>query len=318
MAIRQDVYAVPRADLGTAIREYDIAAQAFIARDALPILAMQRQAATLTVHKRESILQVVDAAHKDGSAYNRAGIETEDLAYACKEYGEEEPLTDVQRKLRASDFDAELEITEVAMHRMLMVQELRTSALLFNTTTWNGVTLYTDNKAAPWSTAASSAIGQVLAAKAIIRANIGAEPNALIIGAAAMDNLLKNTEILARFVGAGVITEAILRANMAALFGLQYLLVGKKSYNTAKEGQAFISGQIWDYKYAMLAKIAEGNTVANSGLGRTILWAEDSPENEMVEQYRDEFVRADIFRVRQFVQEKVFDAYFAHLMRIET
>lgn len=321
MAVRQDVYAVPRADLGAAIREYDITAQKFIALDALPILPVAEQAATMSVHTRESILRVVDVKRKTGSAYVRSGITMEDLAYACQEYGEEEPLDDGERKRFASDFDAELEVTEVALHRILLAQEMRAAALLFNTGTWAGADLYTDNKATPWSTVGTSILAQIAAAKTIMRTNIGVEPNALIVGAAALDNLTKNTEILFRFFGVGaggVITEAMVQNNLAAIFGLNYLLVGKKAYNTAIEGQAFIGGQVWDYKYAMLAKIAVGESVANSGLGRTLLWKSDSPENTIVESYREEQIKSEVFRVRHFVQEKVFDKYFAHLMRIET
>jgi hypothetical protein len=42
----------------------------------------------------------------------------------------------------------------------------------------------------------------------------------------------------------------------------------------------------------------------------------DSPENAVVEQYRAEEIRSDIFRVRQHVDEMVIDPYFAHLLKI--
>ena len=38
-------------------------------------------------------------------------------------------------------------------------------------------------------------------------------------------------------------------------------------------------------------------------LGRTFLWANDSPANLMVEQYREEQTRSTIYRSRQHVDE---------------
>lgn len=318
MAVRYDTYAVPRGDLREAIREYDIKAQQFIGIQALPIVPVQKKAATVSVHTRESILKRASAKRAKGSAANRIGVDLEDLAYACEERRLEAPLPDEDRSNYASDFDAELETTDIVLHKLLMEQEIDIATLVFNTTTWTGAALYTDNKAAPWSTAASDAIGQIMAAKAKVRDMTGAEPDTLIIGAAAMDNLLKNTAILGRFPGVLVITEAMIRANLAAICGLQKLLVGKKVYDSATEGQATVIAQVWDYKYAMVAVTSEGAIGANPSVGRTMLWVAESPQNEMVDQYREEQTSSDVFRVKQYTNEKIIDKYFAHLMRIET
>lgn len=120
MAVEYPVYTPARAGLVEAVREYDIAAQQFIARQALPIYGVQQEGAALSVHTRESILRPVDTTHKDGSVYARSGIALKDFPYLCKEQGFEEPITDVARKRFASDFDAEKETVEVAVHRFLV------------------------------------------------------------------------------------------------------------------------------------------------------------------------------------------------------
>jgi hypothetical protein len=138
----------------------------------------------------------------------------------------------------------------------------------------------------------------------------------MVIGAKTMNNILGNTGIKARFPGAALITEAMLRANLAAIFGLEQLLVGQEAYDSAKEGQTFVAADVWSDDYANICRINNGSLVSG-GLGRTFLWTDITPENVTVDQYREEQTKSDIFRVNQFLQEKLFDAYFGHLLKID-
>jgi hypothetical protein len=52
-------------------------------------------------------------------------------------------------------------------------------------------------------------------------------------------------------------------------------------------------------------------------LGRTILWTPYTSELGYVETYREEQTKSDIVRVEHSVDEKVFDYYFGHLMKID-
>jgi hypothetical protein len=319
MPIRHDTYAVPRADLGIAFHEYDPTLLGFVATKILPILAVMKKSATLSVIVREN-LKRVDTKRANGAAFNRIGLTAEDLAYACQGHGLEAQLTDVDRENYADDYDAEIETTQILKKKFYNELEIETATAVFNTTTWTGAALYTDNKATPWSTTATDIFAQITAAKEKVRANTGVKPDALIIGEAAMNNLLINDDVRGRFPGAMVITEEMLRANMASLFGLKELIVGGAVYDSAKEGQDFTAADIWDYKYAMVAKIQRGPTKVEPGLGRTVIWTGvSSPDEEQpVLQYREPQTKSDIFQIEQFSEEKIFDKYFAHLMRIET
>ena len=53
----------------------------------------------------------------------------------------------------------------------------------------------------------------------------------------------------------------------------------------------------------MFPEISRGEDVTEPGIGRTFLWTEDSPENPIVEEYREEKKRSDVFRVRHNVDE---------------
>ena len=103
---------------------------------------------------------------------------------------------------------------------------------------------------------------------------------------------------------------------MAAIFGLQKLIVGGVVYDGAKEGTAFSGTDIWGSTYAMVARIQEGSTSVNGGLGRSLIWTPLDGGVDDILQYREEQSDSDIFRAREFRVEKVFDPYFAHLLKI--
>jgi hypothetical protein len=66
----------------------------------------------------------------------------------------------------------------------------------------------------------------------------------------------------------------------------------------------------------MVARIQEGSTRVNPGLGRSLLWSPIDNGIDSIVEYREEQTDSDIFRAREFRVEKVFDPYFAHLLKI--
>ena len=311
-------HATPRLELGVAVMEYVEQAKEFIGSVCLPIFKTKKKESTFSAITREGITRDVDTKRAARGAYNRDGFKAKDLSYKCEEHGLEGALDDGEREMYASDFDAELITTQITSRRVLQAQEKRVAALLFNTGTWTGNALYTNNQAAPWDVVGSNAIGQVRAAREKVRANCGVEPNALICSKANIDRLMANTGIKDAIKYVARLTEAEILNALADILGIRKIFVGKAIYNSAKEGQSFASADIWSDDYAMVAVIAEdGQNLALPSIGRTFLWISDSPDNATVESYRDETHRSDIFRVRQNVEEKVIDKHFAHLMKID-
>ena len=315
--IQKSTHAVPRADLGVAFHEYSPRRARYIAREILPILNVGKEAATISVTKRKNLV-IPDTKHANGAVYNRVALYMDDMPYACEDHGLEGVVTDQDKEKYADDFDAEVEKTQGVKIKMMLAREKRIRDLIFNTTTWTGAALYTNNEANPWDTATTDIISQVGAAKEKVRLNTGVPANALIIGEAALQNLLKNDDVIGRFPGTTIITEALIRANLAAIFGLTDLLVGQAAYNSADEGQDATMSDMWGDDYAMVAALGEeGLPMTEPQLGRTILWQNYISDIEYVETYREEQRKADIVRVEHSVDEKLFDKYFAHLMKID-
>lgn len=315
-------YAAPRLDLGVALWEFMLGRTNFIGAGpagsaVLPIFATQKKSAAFSKITRDSILRSRNVKRAPRAAYSRDDFDAKDQSFSCEERGHEVPLDDVERSLYASDFDAENASARVAANVILLEQEKDVSAQIFNTSTWTGASLYTDVSAAPWATAASDVLAHIMAAKEKVRANTGMTANALIISKAVLEKGLKiNTGIKSAIQYTAIPTEdAVVRA-LGGLLGLKYILVGDAVKNTAKEGQAFSGSDVWSATYAMIARVAESEDLSEPCLGRTFLWASDSPDNATVEEYREEQTRSWIYRCRQNVDEVVFDANFGHLLKI--
>lgn len=315
--IQKSTHAVPRADLGVAFHEYSPTKARYIADLILPRLGVRKEAATISVTKRKN-LTIPDTKHANGAAYNRVELYMDDLAYACVDHGLEGQITDRDREKYADDFDAEVEKTQAIKIKMLLARESRIKTLIFNTTTWTGSALYTDNSAAPWDAAGTGIIKQVQTAREKVRLNCGVPAESMIISESSLINMMNNTEIKAKFPGATVITEAMLRAQMGAICGITNLIVGQAVYNSADEGQDFTGAEIWPDDYAMVAVLGDENLpMTEPQLGRTVLWERYTSELDYVETYREDQTKSDIVRVEQSVDEKIFDQYFAHLMKID-
>ncbi|MCD6459409.1 hypothetical protein J7L67_01925 [bacterium] len=310
--------AVPRIELGVAMQEFmtDEANQ-FIGTKVAPIFPTLKKEGKYPAVTRESITRDADTKRGSRGNYNRDGFEVKDKEFACKEHGLEGPLDDSDRALYASDFDAELNLTRIITRRLLQAQEKRIADLVINTSTFTGNALYKDYSGAPWATAGSDAIGQVRFGRKKIRTNCGMEANTLIVSRTNLDYLLANTAIKDAIKYTARLTEQEIKNALADLFGIEQVIVGGSIRNSAKEGSAFVGSSIWSDTYVSLARISKnGQDLSEPTLARTFLWTADSPENATVEQYREEGVRSDIFRVRQHTDEQIIDPYFGFLMKV--
>lgn len=313
---RTDVKSVPRMDLAKAFMEYILTQDRFVGLKALPLIKSMLMAATFPAITRESTTRIINTKRAPGTGYSRDGFDTKDIAFACEENGLEGPLDDKQRKLYEKDFDAEFVTVKTVGDKLLLSQEVRAAAVAFSTATFTGAALFTDVSAAPWGTVGSDVIGQIKTAREKVRQNSGIEPNALVINKANLDSLLLNTGIKDAIKYVKELTEEQQLAMLGPVLGVRKIIVGKAVYNSAKEGKAFSGAEIWSSTYALVAYIPDDEDIVAPAVGRTVLWVGDSPENQTVEQYREEAIRSDVFRVRHNVDEVIVDPYFGHLLKV--
>jgi hypothetical protein len=287
----------------------------FIGTQIMPVFEVAEQSSDYPVIPIESILKLKDTQRTPRGKYNRSDYEFETDTYSCKENGWEEAVDDVERKLYSRYFDAEAVATRRATDVILRNQEKRIAAIVFST----GNISNCKDVSTEWSTAsACTPRSDVMDAKETLRKATGIYPNAGACSITVFNNLLKAKEITDAFQYTQPLQTMNIQAQInviAQYFALDYLLIGGAQYDSAKKGQSFSLADIWDDEYFLLFnKASEGKDLQEPCLGRTFLWTADSPSNTVAESYRDETVRSDIYRVRQYTDEELIFAGAGYIL----
>jgi hypothetical protein len=197
----------------------------------------------------------------------------------------------------------------------MLEAELRISQALFSTTNLTPTAITNE-----WDDFTNATpIDDVEASVRRIHTATGVWPDSLIVTKTGFRDLRQCDQILDRIsaTGAGDKIKAtdVTPAMLAAVFDLRQILVAAGDYNTADEGQSASLSPIWNPEYAMVAKLAESNSIEEPCLGRTFHWTADgSQQGGTVESYYSDPDRSDVTRVRHDVDEKILYLELADLL----
>lgn len=296
--------AIFRPDLGQAVLEFvESAMMGYIGLKAMPIYMTGMQSSSFPVIPKEALLKLENTARSPGGAYNRGKWEYERGVYSTFEHGWEEPIDDSERKLMDQEAPgmADFVAVERAMAKILRGQEARIAALLFNTSNFTNHDVGTE-----WDTLATSTpIDDVSDAISAFRLQCGMFPDALILPWNNYMSAKNSDQVVDRikYTYPGIDISNIGPRLLAQALGLNDVWVAGAVYDSAGEGQDATIADMWSDEYGMLVKVNSGRDIRQPSIGRTFLWTEDSPENPITEEYREEQIRSDVYRVRHNVGE---------------
>jgi hypothetical protein len=293
-----------RPDLMDAVREYGNGLNSqFMATDVLPIAGTAFQSGTFGVLPIENLTNQSTAGKRaPGSGYNRQQSNIETSNYTCEEYGFEEPIDDGEAKRMGIYFDAELAATQINEFRLRRAQEVRAAALLFNASNFSG---YTGSVSTEWSNVAGTPYNDIQDTILTIKQNVGGVIDGelcLACSEKVFRNIVQTTEFKGmRAGGTGSNMDKVVPSDVdaARILGIDNIF-----HSSAQNAAA----DVWDDEYALLFIRSQSPILSSSvQLGRSFLWTQDTASNVLIESYRDEAVRSNIIRCRQYVDEKVFN-----------
>lgn len=304
--------------------EFDLEAnrRGMIALQVAPVIEVALQADTPGKIPIEQLLKVGSGRPRgSGAAYDRGRWDFTTWSYATKDYGWGEPLDDRDRKRYQHLVDAEQVCVARAYNNVLLNQEIRVAALIFNTSTWTGASLYTDVGTTEWAQAnwaTATPIAHVEAAVRKVWANSGVWPNAIVLSRTKFRDLRQCTEIRERIVASGAGTPAkasdITPQMIASVFDLDMCIVAGTAKDSANEGQATVIAETWG-NYAMVCKIATTADIREPCVARTFHWSENGSQiGGAIRQYRDEPIHSDVYEVSHDVDEVVMYPELGHLI----
>jgi hypothetical protein len=231
--------------------------------------------------------------------------------YGCLEYGFEQAVDDTIKLKNKTFFDAEIVATRLARRKLLLAHEIRANALLWNATTFtatNSATAYTTANIATFDVGAD-----VDDAKDRLISR-GEAANTVVIPYSVATRLRASTKFQNRARGAGVSSDSILNLDasaMADVFGVDRVLIGRAVYDSAAEGVAFSSSNIWANTYIWVGNV--GTSLLDGGCAYTLNWSQYGTVMN-VETYRDEPIKSDIVRAAHSTAEKVVNSAAGELI----
>jgi len=302
--------AVYRPDLGQAVMEYvEGATMQYIGLQVMPVFRTAKASSSYPVIPKEALLKLAKVERAPRGVYHRDDFEWERGYFSTTEKGTEEPIDDTERELFDEEAQGMADMIAVkrAMDRVLRAQEKRIADLLFNTTNFSANTITHE-----WDDASNCVpIDDVNDGMVSFRAACGMLPDALIISYSTFLDLKNCDQIVDRlkYTFPGIDINTMDARQLAAVFGIPRVLVGGGVYDSAGKGITASVTNLWSNEYAMLVKIAQSPDFREPCVGRTFLWTADSPTNPIVEEYREEKIRSDIYRVRHHCSESLLKSY---------
>jgi hypothetical protein len=297
--------AVYRPDLGMAVIEYaEGVTMPYIGLEVMPLYYTIKQAATYPVIPKEALLSIPDTSRAPRGKYNRGDWEYERGKFSTSENGWEEPVDDSERELVEGEVPglADFVATKRAWNHIMRGQEKRVADKVFNASNFTANAITHE-----WDDASNAVpIDDTNTGKMSIRSACGMLPNTMIMAYSTFENLKNCDQIVDRlkYTFAGIDINKMTTQQLAAVFNIERVLVGGAVYNSAGKGLAASISDLWSNEYAMLTITAKNQEdVTEPCIGRTFLWTEDSAQNPIVEEYREEQTRSDVFRVRHNTDE---------------
>lgn len=298
---------VPRADISTVLMEAVAQEKLYIGQLVYPVYPSGREVGRYPKF-RIGAAELLKAGTGYGSTkrnetgtYNEVTRKFEWDSYQTEEFGLEERVDDVVARRMESFFDAEVVTSKLLMNSLMLDYELSVEAALFNNSTFTATN--------SWVAYTEANIATIDVPRdmndAIERMTFLGEVPTTAIMSLSVWNRIRRSQKLQTYVygylnvnqGGSQITEQM----FANVFGLQEILIAKKSYDTALKGTATTSSTVtpvWPNTYIALVRRAEGDFM-NGGVGRTIVWDADSPGGLFTsESYRDEKRRGNMLRIR--------------------
>lgn len=305
-----------RPDLAGGVRAFDMLANegGFIAHQVFPVTEVAKQSGVFPKLDLEESLQNPETRRGSRAGYSEIGWKFKSDSFATEDHGLETFIDDRDAEIYNEYYDAEIEGAELVQSNLLLAEEKRAAATLFDPTMFSS---YTTNITHEWDDPTNAVpIDNVDTAVNAIYARTGLFPNALIINYQVYRNLCKVDQILDRIkyvektLPGDIDVEHLRRA-----FRLPYIFVAGGTKNTANQNQTAAPGQIWSGEYAMVCRVVTNpRRFKEPGVGRTLHWSADgSRVGGTMESYTLPGQRGSWVRARHEIDHKLMFAEMAQL-----
>jgi hypothetical protein len=289
----------------------------FIADTVLPYWSDPEKVAAFPIISKENFRKRVKTSRAPGAAFSRSMWAWDQGTYNCVENAHEIPVDRKEAASYARILSYEQEAAIGADFIIRQEREARVAAAVMDPNTFTPT-----NVSVPWSTLATAyALGDIDTACNKLQDQLGVGRNqlSLILPRSAWQNLRKQTVVLnvLRNWDSGIQKpDSIKQETIKNYLDIKQILVASGSYDTADEGQNQSFSQFWGDRYGMVALLVPGEDAPREtlGLGRTIRWTDEMPDDVTIEVYTEDGIDSEVVRARQFTDELIQATFAGQLL----
>lgn len=258
----------------------------FVAPQLFPIIPVQRLSDKYFVYNKGDWRRRQAEIRAPGTRAPRGGYSLSTGNYLCAEWSFATTVTDEQVRNSNAPLSPLSDGTKFVTHQLLAEMESQVAATAFGSSVWSG----SATPSTLWSVPSSTPMEDVETGFETIVAAIGNMPNVGIMGYNVFSDLKNHPDIVERIkYTSGPTSPAIVTLQaLAALFGLNKLLVGTENENTAEEGVTDSMSFIWG-KHLLIAYVAGGASLMTPSAGYVPTY-----QNRVIERYREEQEKQDV------------------------
>lgn len=258
-----------------------------------PSVTVRKQSDKYYIFGREMWLPENGDVRAPGAIANEIpGLQVSLDTYYAQEHALQVPVTDEERENADAPLAPDRDGTELVTSRIMLGREIAMKTLATTTSNYASTNTTTLSGTAQWNDYANSdPIANLRTAKSAIHARIFLEPNLGVIPYQVMTTLEDHPDFLERikYSERAIFSPELL----AAVLGLQKVVVPGCGFNSANEGQPATLGYVWG-KDVILAYVPGRPGLRIPAYGYEFTWG-----RQFVDRWREEQRVSDLIRCRR-------------------
>ena len=239
-----------------------------------------------------------------GAVFQRGGYTVSTESYSVDEWGYEHPIDERVRNNADSPLNLDRSGTNFVSDKIDLKLERDVAALAFTGGSWTNTTAPT-----AWDNDAGAPFTDFKTARLTVMKESTRPPNVIVFGVEAFEVLALHTDLLDRIKYTGTSDRpAMVTPNMmAALFGVDQVLIGMGVYDTSVEPAASVETFIWG-KNVLVMYRSPSPALEDPSAGYVFT------TGRLVDRYYEPQTTSDVIRAREAFDSKVTSPDSGYLM----
>lgn len=319
----------PRPDLSLMIQQEVTLLDNYIAHRIMPIYSVGISTGPIPkIHARRRVERLYTPRY---GAFPRGELSVSaGETFNCQRSGFEEPLDDKDSEVLKGEENAKAVAALKAADTVLLAREYGVAQSLMTTSTFGSG--YNTAATATWGTSGAKPIEDIAAAMEKVRQRIGVPANTMVISYTDYLKLCASAQVQSQVRAIlgytdkqGGIAHHVAADTLAAVFGLQEVLIAPSVYDSADEGQTASHSDVWGSTKALVFYRAPAGSLISPTLGRTFVWDEediaedaigtvDSMRGLIIEEYDLATNDVKIVRAKEYLDPLLLNKDAGHLI----